>query len=50
MGNIGIAAFGNAKGFPLLGVIVVIITVIAISSLVGYRLGKGARKQDLRLS
>lgn len=50
MGSIGIAAFGGAKGIPILGVIVFIVVVIGIAGFVGYRLGEQAERQRPRLS
>jgi hypothetical protein len=50
MGSIGIAAFGNAKGVPILGVIVFLIILIGIAGFLGYRLGEQAERQHPRLS
>lgn len=50
MSSIGIAAFGGAKGVPILGVIVAVLIIMAISGVVGYRLGERTGKQSLRLS
>ncbi|HLJ87611.1 MAG TPA: hypothetical protein VKZ53_12375 [Candidatus Angelobacter sp.] len=50
MGSIGIAAFGGAKGVPILGVIVFFVVVIGIAGVVGYRLGEQAERRPLRLS
>jgi len=50
MGSIGIAAFGGAKGVPILGIIVFLVVVIGIAGFVGYRLGGQTEGQRPRLS
>jgi len=49
MGSIGVAAFGGAKGVPILVVIVVLILVVGISGCLGYKLGEHGERQRPRL-
>jgi hypothetical protein len=50
MSSIGIAAFGGAKGVPILGVVAFLVAVIGIAGFVGYRRGEQAKRQRPHLS